>query len=182
LEWLRAIGLDRAVKSAAQRGVPVIGICGGYQMLGEQVCDPNGVAGDCGVLAGLNLLPVQTTFSKTKEVSQVSASWESDRWTAYEIHMGLTQRSRSSSAFMRVQIGSAAREEGCQNGNVWVTYLHGLFESPSLRAELARRAGFTQYRPSRASWREHLQRVYDGMADALEEHLNMEEIWRYVAG
>jgi adenosylcobyric acid synthase len=182
LEWLRATGLDQAVKSAARRGVPVIGICGGYQMLGERVCDPDGVAGDRGVLAGLSLLPVQTTFSKTKEVSQVSASWENDRWTAYAIHMGLTQRSRSCDALLQVQNGSAAREEGCQNGNVWGTYLHGLFESASLRAELARRAGLTHYQPSRDSWREHLQRVYDGMADALEEHLNMEEIWRYVAG
>ena len=182
LKWLCATGLDRAVKSAAQRGVPVIGICGGYQMLGERVCDPDGVAGDRGALPGLHLLPVQTTFSKTKEVSQVSASWENDRWVAYEIHMGLTQRSGSCDALLKVQNGSAAREDGCQSGNIWGTYLHGLFESSSLRTELARRAGLTNYQPSRASWREHLQRIYDEMADALDEHVNMEEIWRYVEG
>ena len=182
LEWLRATGLDQAISAAARRGTPVVGICGGYQMLGERVCDPEGVAGDCGALAGLDLLPVQTMFSKTKEVSQVSASYGPDQWTAYEIHMGRTEMTHPCGSLLRVRNGGEAREEGCRNGNVWGTYLHGLFESPAIRAELAARAGFAGYQPSHVYWRDHLQGIYDGMAGMLESHLNLEEIWRYVAG
>src|SRR5262249_60379048 len=69
----------------------------------------------------------------------------------------------------------------CQVRNVWGTYLHGLFESSAIRSELARRAGFSSYRSATVPWREHLQRVYDGMADIFEEHLNLEPIWNYVA-
>jgi adenosylcobyric acid synthase len=182
LEWLRATGLDRAITAAARRGTPVVGICGGYQMLGREVCDPEGVAGNSGALPGLDLLPIQTTFSKTKEVSQVSASYGADQWMAYEIHMGRTQTTHPCGSLLRVRNGGEAREEGCRSGNVWGTYLHGLFESPALRAELAARAGFADYRPSPVFWRDHLQGIYDGMADMLESHLNLEEVWRYVAG
>ena len=66
-------------------------------------------------------------------------------------------------------------------GNIWGTYLHGLFELPGIRSELARRAGFSNYKPATVRWREHLQGVYNGMADLLEERLNLREVWEYVA-
>jgi len=181
LEWLRSSGLAEAIIAANRRGIPVVGICGGYQMLGERVCDPQGVAGDSGVMPGLNLLPIETTFATTKEVTQVSASWDSDRWMAYEIHMGVTGKVAPCDPLLRVTAnGVSQREEGCRKGRVWGTYLHGLFESPALRRELATEAAFSGYNSSGSSWREHLQGVYDGMADLLEAHLNMEELWRYV--
>jgi adenosylcobyric acid synthase len=182
IEWLRATGMDQAVTGAAKRGVPVVGICGGYQMLGERVCDPDGVAGERGTLPGLNLLPIETTFSKEKAVSQVLVLWGGDRWTAYEIHMGRTRATSPCHAFLRVQNGGIMHEEGCRKGNVWGTYIHGLFESSAVRTQLAKHANFSHYRPSSVLWRSHLQSIYDGMADAVEEHLNLEESWRYVAG
>jgi adenosylcobyric acid synthase len=182
IEWLRTTGMDQAVTAAAKRGVPVIGICGGYQMLGERVCDPDGVAGDRGALPGLNLLPIETTFSKEKTVSQVLVSCGGDQWTAYKIHMGRTRATSPCDAFLRVLNGGNVRGEGCRKGNVSGTYIHGLFESSAVREQLARDARFSHYRPSSASWRSHLQTVYDRMADAVEEHLNLEESWRYVAG
>jgi adenosylcobyric acid synthase len=182
IEWMRATGMDQAVTAAAKRGVPIVGICGGYQMLGERVCDPNGVAGERGTLPGLNLLPIETTFSKEKTVSQVLVWWGSDRWMAYEIHMGRTRMTNPCDAFLQVQNGGSLHGEGCRKGNVWGTYIHGLFESSALREQLARHANFSDYRSSSVSWRSHLQSVYDGMADALEEHLNLEDSWRYVAG
>ena len=183
IEWLRSTGMDQAVTAAAKGGVPIVGICGGYQMLGERVCDPDGVAGDRGTLPGLNLLPVETTFSKSKTVSQVSASWGGDRWAAYEIHMGHTRKTAPCGPLLRVQNGGEeTREEGSRKGNVWGTYLHGFFESSAVRGQLAKDAGFSRYRASSVSWRDHLQGVYDGMADLVEEHLNLEEVWRYVAG
>jgi len=182
IEWLRATGMDQAVTAAAKRGVPIVGICGGYQMLGERICDPDGVAGERGSLSGLNLLPIETTFSKEKIVSQVFVSWGGDRWTAYEIHMGRTLATSPCNPFLQVQNGGTKHGEGCRKGNIWGTYIHGLFESSAVRGELAKQANFLHYRPSSVSWRSHLQGVYDGMADAVEEHLNLEESWRYVAG
>jgi adenosylcobyric acid synthase len=181
LQWLRETGLEAGLKRAAQRGVPVVGICAGYQMLGESICDPEGVAGDQGVLPGLKLLPVRTTFSKIKKVVQVFASWGGDRWKAYEIHMGMTIPTGPCASLCSVEYGLDARPEGCQARNVWGTYLHGLFESSAIRSELASRAGMSDYRTATIPWREHLQGVYDGMADLLEEHLSLEEVWDYVA-
>jgi adenosylcobyric acid synthase len=181
LRWLHETGIDQGIIRAARHGVPIVGICGGYQMLGESVHDCEGVAGDQGVALGLNLLPIRTTFSKTKEVVQVWASWGGERWQAYEIHMGTTLQTRPCVPLCSVENGRAACEEGCQVRNVWGTYLHGLFESSAIRSELARRAGFSNYRSATVAWREHLQRVYDGMADILEENLNLELIWNYVA-
>ena len=182
LQWLREKGIEKVVKRAAQRGIPIVGICAGYQMLGESVRDPEGIAGDRGVAPGLNLLPVRTTFSQAKEVLQVSAMWGEERWQAYEIHMGTTIATRPCAPLCSVEDGSGARPEGCQMRNVWGTYLHGLFESSALRSELASRAGFSAYRSAAVPWREHLRSVYDGMADLLEEHLNLKEVWDYVAG
>jgi adenosylcobyric acid synthase len=179
--WLYETSIDQAIIRAARRGVPIVGICGGYQMLGESVHDCEGVAGDQGVAPGLNLLPIRTTFSKTKEVVQVWASWGGERWQAYEIHMGTTLQTRPCAPLCSVENGRAACQDGCQVRNVWGTYLHGLFESSAVRSELARRAGFSNYRSATVPWREHLRRVYDGMADVLEEHLNLEQIWNYVA-
>jgi adenosylcobyric acid synthase len=66
-------------------------------------------------------------------------------------------------------------------GNIFGTYLHGLFESASLREELARLGGLTDFRAAPGSWRQHLQSVYDGMADLLDEHLDLKPLWHYVA-
>jgi adenosylcobyric acid synthase len=150
-------------------------------MLGESVRDPEGIAGDRGVLPGLNILPVQTTFSPTKSVSQVTVNWGADRWTAYEIHMGVTTRIQRCDELVLVMNGEGNKPEGCRRNHVWGSYLHGLFESPAVRSELAAIAGLHNYRPARVSWRAHLQRIYDGMAEALERHLNLEEVWEYVA-
>ncbi|HYZ72898.1 MAG TPA: hypothetical protein VE641_07445, partial [Chthoniobacterales bacterium] len=143
--------------------------------------DPEGVAGDRGVLSGLNLLPIQTTFSQTKSVSQVVVRWGADRWSAYEIHMGVTDQTQSCSALAQVENGQGIAPEGCRRNHVWGTYLHGLFESSEVRSELAALAGLKNYSAGQISWRTHLEQMYDRMADALEEHLETEEIWKYVA-
>ena len=180
LDWLRRTKIDAAIQQAATRGIPVVGICGGYQILGEWLRDPEGVAGDRGVLPGLNLLPIQTTFSQTKSVSQVVVRWGADRWRAYEIHMGVTDPTQSCSALAQVENGQGIGPEGCRRNHVWGTYLHGLFESPEVRSELAALAGLKGYSAGQISWRTHLEQMYDRMADALEEHLETEEIWKYV--
>src|ERR1700730_2820939 len=181
LQWMRRTGIDRAVRSAAQRGVPIVGICGGYQMLGESVSDPQGVAGDSGESQGLNLLPVQSRFADKKEVVQVSARRGEDCWQAYEIHMGESIATRACEALCLIKNAKGIRGEGGRVKNIWGSYLHGFFESSAVRSELARSAGLENYQPAKVSWRAHLHRVYDGMADLLEEHLDLEGVWQYVS-
>lgn len=178
LEWMRATGIDAAVRSAAARGVPVLGICGGYQMLGETISDPDGVAGTSGVVEGLGLLPVRTSYSQKKQVTQVTACWRGEEWSAYEIHMGST--CSAGDPLLKIRKAEQEVPEGCRVKNVWGTYLHGFFEAVAVREELCALAGIEKHRPSRTPWRQHLQRVYDGMADLIEEHLNLKELWRYV--
>jgi adenosylcobyric acid synthase len=182
LDWLRRTKIDAAIQQAAKRGTPIVGICGGYQILGESVRDPDGIAGDRGTLPGLNLIPVQTTFSETKSVSQVLVHWGIDRWSAYEIHMGVTVPTQTCDALTLVENGQGTKPEGCRRDHVWGTYLHGVFESPAVRSELAALAGLRSYSAAQVSWRTHLEQMYQRMADALEEHLETQEIWKYVAG
>ena len=182
LQWLRETGIEAEVQRAAQRGVPIVGICAGYQMLGELVGDREGVAGDRGVLPGLNLLPVQTTFSKKKEVVQVFASWRGERWQAYEIHMGTTIPTGPCALLVLGRILVARRALKVIRCEMFGAPIYTVYSNhPAIRSELASRAGFSNYRPATVRWREHLQGVYDGMADLLEEHLSLEDVWDYVA-
>ena len=149
-------------------------------MLGEFVSDAEGLAGDPGDSPGLNLLPIQTRFADKKEVRQVSVLWGEDRWQAYEIHMGESIASHHCAPLCSVENNNGVRPEGCRVRNIWGSYLHGLFESSAVRSELARSAGIEAYQPSDVSWRTRLQRVHDGMADLLDEHLDLERVWQYV--
>lgn len=180
LRWLRSRGLDEAICAAARRGVPIIGICGGYQMLGELIADPAGVAGDPAVEPGLSLLPGKTIFSENKIVRQVTAQWGDRRWTAYEIHMGRTVGASDSPLQTVTDLDGTTRPEGIRHGNIWGTYLHGWFESPEVRRSLASAAGLIAHRADPTPWAEHRQGIYAQMADHVAEHLNLEPVRCYL--
>ncbi|NBV34565.1 MAG: cobyric acid synthase, partial [Proteobacteria bacterium] len=90
LAWLRSSGMADAVLAAHQRGALIIGICGGFQMLGQYLSDPTGIAGERGEMVGLGLLPVETLFFEEKQLGTVKVRFEDEVWDAYEIHMGRT--------------------------------------------------------------------------------------------
>ena len=180
LDWLRGRGLDRAILAAARKNLPVVGICGGFQMLGETLEDPEGHAGQAGRATGLGLLPIQTFFRNQKTVSEVSAQWESATWQAYEIHMGDTRPVMTVAALVRVTDRNGPREEGIRSGNVWGTYLHGFFEPAETRRALADAAGITGFDPCLTPWRERCASLYDAMALHLDRHLDMDPVARYV--
>ncbi|NEZ64763.1 cobyric acid synthase [Leptolyngbyaceae cyanobacterium CCMR0082] len=188
LEWLRKTGLAIAIQQAAQRGIPIVGICGGYQMLGQSLSDPHGYAGLAGEVPGLGLLPIATEFIAEKEVRQVSAisthNNTTDTWQAYEIHMGQTQIMTShipASPLLKIEVQGTQRPEGnhcvhtweTTQSHVWGTYLHGLFESTSMRQALAQLAHVQDYRPGTISWQQQQFKLYDQMADTLEEYCDM---------
>jgi len=180
LRWLRASGLADAIVAAARRGALIIGVCGGYQMLGESLSDETGQAGDAGTEPGLGLLPADTQFSASKTLRQVTASCGGREWRAYEIHMGLTHARSAVEPLQTVRDETGTRPEGMRLGKVWGTYLHGWFESPQLRAWVAAAAGMREHQPHPVPWAEQRNAVYRAMAEHLAAHVNLDPIRRYL--
>lgn len=132
LEWMRARGLDRWLQAQHARGVRIVGICGGYQMLGERVDDPHGVESDRGSVEGLGLLPVRTELAREKVTEAVRGRTRgSVEFSAYEIHMGRTSTSAPTEPLCEVN----GRGEGAVLGNCLGTYLHGALEHPEVLRE-----------------------------------------------
>jgi adenosylcobyric acid synthase len=181
LRWLRDCGLADAIMAAARRGVLIIGICGGFQMLGTSLADDEGRAGDSGQERGLGLLPAHTEFSTTKILRQVTARCDSAEWRAYEIHMGRTSAAADIEALQVVSDADGTRSEGLRLGNVWGTYLHGWFDSPRLRERVTGAAGITGHRAHPIPWAEQRQRLYRLMAEHLAAHINLDPVKRYLA-
>ena len=139
LLWLRETGLADAVQRLAAKGTPVLGICGGYQMLGQKLHDPEG-AEQKGSFAGLGLLPCETVFSAQKTRTRRTAAVTAEPFAGaeiegYEIHMGRTERN-GALPFCRFSDGGT---DGAVQGSVFGTYLHGLFNSGELTVRLADR-------------------------------------------
>lgn len=185
LAWMRQNGLEAAVRKLAASGVPVLGVCGGYQMLGQTLDDPDGVEGG-GSMAGMGLLPCATVFASSKTRTRVTATVEDGPFAGakldgYEIHMGRTRRLTDDAApFARLSDG---REEGTVSGQVFGTYLHGLFDTGVLTAALAdwllRRKGLDPAAmPNPIDRNIYRQQQYDRLAEALEQHLDLSAIWR----
>ncbi len=134
LEWLRAQHLDDWLLEQYRRGATLIGICGGFQMLGETVDDPFGMESDRGTVEGLRLLPLRTVMSREKTTRVVQArSPCGHSYSAYEIHLGETLHERANLTPFAFVDDDA---EGVRGNRVVGTYLHGAFEHPEILAEL----------------------------------------------
>lgn len=180
LHWLRESGLESIIFQKAREGTPIIGICGGYQMLGETLEDPEGIAGRAGTTQGLGLLPIRTIFEARKRVEQVEALWDEQKWQCYEIHMGQTEILRPCEPLLRIRIGETCQPEGSKLGNIWGTYLHGFFEDACTRRAFASAAKIHTCQSGAENWQTHKNTIYSKMADLLEENLNLEGIYRYL--
>lgn len=180
LRWLRGVGLAEAIVAAARRGVLVIGVCGGFQMLGTSLSDDAGQAGEAGKEPGLGLLPAQTRFGATKVLRQVTARCDSSEWQAYEIHMGHTSALSEIEPLQLVSDAAGARPEGLRLGNVWGTYLHGWFDSPRLRERVTAAAGIGGHKAHPIPWAEQRQQLYRLMAEHLAAHVNLDPVKRYL--
>jgi adenosylcobyric acid synthase len=134
LDWLRRQGLDEWILAQSRAGAHVVGICGGYQMMGESISDPLGVESGVAVARGLGLLPVSTELRGDKTVRPVEASTPSGvRFAAYEIHMGDTTRPTTAEPFAVLSDGTT---EGVRMGRFAGTYLHGALECAPVLSEL----------------------------------------------
>jgi adenosylcobyric acid synthase len=153
LRWLRATGFERAILDRASARRPIAGICGGLQMLGDEVSDPAGVEAG-GVERGLSLLPIRTELTTTKTTIPALARWSALQLfgqsvgevsaAGYEIHMGETRYAGDVDAFAEIRrTGSTeivADGAVAADGLVFGTYLHGLFDSDSFRHAFIRAA------------------------------------------
>jgi adenosylcobyric acid synthase len=168
LTWMRAQGLDRAIRAAGQRHVPILAVCGGVQMLGQTIADPHGVEGGENI-HGIGVLPVTTVLRPVKTALRIKQQFRSDLPTpwdelsnlavdGYEIHYGDTQPTRP--------IQSAFTDgSGFIHGSVLAVYTHGLAEDPDVVSALSGQ------RPQRP-----LSAVLAGLADLADNHLDIEHI------
>lgn len=182
LLWLRQCGLEAAISKLAQRGTPVLGVCGGYQMLGQTLDDPTGSeSGRQQTLRGLGLLPTRTVFSEQKRRAQVKATvaaapFAGAELEGYEIHTGVTEA--EGEPFAHYPDGG---REGCVQGNVFGTYLHGLFDTGTLTEALAgwlcRRKGIDPSDAALIPMEEYRRQQFDILADGVRGALDMDAVY-----
>ena len=185
LGWFRECGLMEAVLGIHGKGTPVLGICGGYQMLGTRIEDPDGQEGS-GFMAGLCLLPAVTVFKAEKVTRQAAGrtavtgilSLDGLPLEGYEVHQG---RTFSDGASPFAVLDGAA--DGCVSGLVFGTYLHGLFDSDPFRRSflewLAVRKGVS-LPDSGLNYRTGRGRQYDRAAEILRSSIDLEAVYRFM--
>jgi len=176
-------GLAAAIRARAAAGVPVVGLCGGYQMIGREVADPHGIEAG-GVAPGLGLLDFRTTLAREKRTRLVCArivsrdgpfvSLYGRGLTGYEIHHGET--------VVGAEVGSWFESEGCSVGagrsSVWGTYLHGLFADDALRSTwLAVLRGGSA---SPGKWQARIDAELDRVAEAVAAAVDLPHIVRLI--
>ncbi len=184
LAWLQQTGLAAAIQARAQAGVPVVGICGGYQMLGTDLSDPTGLAGLAGHAEGLGLLPLQTEFHAHKTVAPRQSHCKGETWDTYEIHSGRSHWQSTEPQRPLLQLleadGTTIPEGSCL-GNVWGSYQHGLFDGAPMRQRLVSAAELQDVTISPISRKAQADQTYSAMADLLETCLDMQAIKRELA-
>lgn len=162
LRWVRRRGLDRALIAHVAAGKPLLGVCGGFQMLGRRITDPDGVEGPAEIdVEGLGILPVHTRFRADKVLTLPTTRLWDTTVAGYEIHHGEVTREAGTDEFLG----------GAQQGNVYGTLWHGSLESDEFRSELLRRT--LGLAPSGASFPEARERRLELLADLVEEHLDV---------
>jgi adenosylcobyric acid synthase len=195
MHYLVQQGYDKAIRRLVAQQVPVIGICGGYQLLGKSICDPQQVESGVGIVAGLGLIDAATIFVAEKVTQQVVATcaklsflemdFSADELTGYEIHMGVTEVTGPGQPAFTVinrsnmelsQADGFVRPDGLVMG----TYLHGIFDNDGFRRRLVnilrQRKGLAWVDGKSTAGRKEKQ--YNRLADHVRQHLNMEQIYQ----
>jgi adenosylcobyric acid synthase len=188
LRWLRDSELAVGIIALAAKGVEIVGICGGYQMLGQRISDPQGVESELHEILGLGLLPGETIFVEHKATYQATATITSDRhWLArlvgqtvsgYEIHMGRTQAESPWLDIQRHNTPAAPVIDGAMSadGHVWGCYLHGLFANDNLRRAWLSWIGWCDDTSSPRT----LESAFDRLADVIEANINMDQLLQII--
>ena len=178
LEALRRSGFDVDIAAHVRRGGHVLGLCGGYQMLGRTIADPHGMEGRQETVAGLGLLDVETTLTPAKALRSVGG-FTSDGvpFTGYEMHVGETSGTDTARAFARLGDG---RDEGAvsKSGRVSGTYVHGLFSDDRQRGAWIERLGGTA---AGLDYEASVDATLDAWADHLARHVDIDRLLSHAA-
>ena len=187
LNWLAASGWTEKLKAHAAAGGHILGICGGFQILGHHVADPQGLEDQPGTTPGLDLLPVETELKAPKTTTLSRFSWGSASGEGYEIHMGTT-RLRSGEHLLTV---SSRNNRSCTDGdgavsdrgNVMGTYMHGFFDSHALKYKWLAAIGL-DLAPEEieADARTRKERIYDQLKVHFEAHVDMSSLYDLCRG
>jgi adenosylcobyric acid synthase len=180
LEWLMEKGWHTQLTQYAAGGGHILGICGGYQMMGNLVCDPDGLEGAPGKTRGLNLLPVETVLKAPKTTTLTVFRWQKSAGTGYEIHMGRTDRQGGEAWFDIIERNGRpdAGDEGCvaYDGRMRGTYLHGLFDVPAIAAKWLETIGLAGVAIDGPGGLAARSRQYDLLAAHFEKYIDVNSI------
>jgi adenosylcobyric acid synthase len=182
LAFFRAQGWDIDLFAHIRRGGHVLGLCGGYQMLGRSIADPEGMEGAAGEVAGLGLLDVETVMEGEKITRPVTARHvaSGERIAGYEIHLGRTQGTDCARPLLEITEGGAARPDGAASadGRILGCYVHGLFAADGFRRHFLSHFG----RNSSLSYDAAVETTLDALADHCETHLDVDAILAIARG
>ena len=184
LKWLRESGVETVLLKRAAAGTPVFGICGGYQMLGQEVSDPHGVEGG-GTERGVGLLPLRTVFEPEKHQVRTEGAVDplegalsglsGARFEGYEIHMGETTWTDGTEGDVPLVVGA---------GNVYGSYVHGIFDTKECASALAgalfEAKGLDAADVQAVDMKAYKEEQYDKLAQAMRENMDMDLIYRIV--
>ena len=205
LLWMRQNGLEAKLLRFASKGGLVFGICGGYQMLGQEVSDPDGVE-QKGTVRGLGFLPTRTVFDKEKTRTRVQGRFlategmlkelSGTELEGYEIHMGetfLLDHANSLVEFADITgkddsgasaVSGNVRADGAQCGNIYGCYVHGIFDAPGCAkgflSALLKQKGYDSSVINEKDWKAYKEEQYDKLADIIRESLDMERIYQII--
>ncbi|WP_440216663.1 cobyric acid synthase [Chromobacterium piscinae] len=179
LAWLREQGWEEAIRRHLRYGGKVLGICGGLQMLGRKLHDPDGLEGEPGSGDGLGWLDMETTLAPEKRLTRMRGRLTLDDAEAagYEIHMGVSQGPALAHPAVQFDDGSVdgARSD---DGQIFATYLHGVLDEPAACQAILRWAGLAE--PEALDYPALREANIDKLADMLERHLDLEPIRRWL--
>ena len=181
LRWLKKTGWVDAIKHYVDADGHVLGICGGYQIMGCLVHDPQGLEGTPGTSKGLNLLPIETVLKVPKITTRTRFLWNKIEGEGYEIHMGQTRRLSGNSLFSIFErnLVPCKTEEGCSmNGSRLLgTYLHGMFDTPGVIQNWLKTINLEHIDVPDTNYLEVKDKTYDLLAAHFEKHMNTQAIF-----
>lgn len=192
LLWMRQNGLEASILKLAKTGTVIFGICGGYQMLGERLSDPNGVEAG-GEIRGMGLLPMETVFAEQKTRTRMTGNFGSVTGTlqtlsnveieGYEIHMGVSVLKEQAKAL--TVLGKEEKPDGAFCGNVYGSYLHGIFDKEQVVKEivlaLGAKKGVDMTKAAAFDMDAFKESQYDILAEELRKHLDMKKIYEILS-
>jgi adenosylcobyric acid synthase len=185
LNWTLTSGWARALSEYLNSGGYALGVCGGYQMMGEAVHDPAGLEGRPGSSNGLGLLPIETVLKAPKTTTLTQFSFNGRQGAGYEIHMGQTNRKGGTPLMVITERNHkpCRDEDGCVSGDTKImgTYIHGLFDNPGILKRWLSHIGLPEVEVPDVGGIEARNKEYDLLAEHFEKYIDVESIAKLTA-